>query len=192
MTCLSLASIYDYLEKELAPEKVQTIEAHLQSCSRCRQAVEDRRRLLEACHSLPDLSLPPNWAQSVMAKLSRLTPPTLIWLLVFLTSSVLLLSSLGWLILSFQPGLAASRLPFIKLVTVGLARSLIFLGAKIILTLSTSLQALVFPSSFPQAGPGQNFPLFPLELFFSLLFLVGLGCFFWIFWRNRPLAVKKP
>jgi len=189
MTCFSIASIYDYLEKELTPEKAQAIEAHLQSCPHCRQIVEDRRRLLAACHSLPDLPLPANWAQSVMAKLSRLTPPTLIWLLVFLTSSVLLLSSLGWLILSFQPSLAASRLPFIKLVAVGLARSVIFLAAKIILTLATTLQALVLPSLFPHAA-GQNFPLFPLELFFSLIFLVGLGSFFWLFWRRRLLAVK--
>jgi hypothetical protein len=69
MGCLTIGQIYLFLDKELPPEETQRIQNHLDSCSKCRNAVEERRLLVQAAESLPFIKLPPDFTQQVMARI---------------------------------------------------------------------------------------------------------------------------
>ncbi len=51
MNCLFLDQVYLYLENELTHEESNSIAGHIASCEKCRNAVEDRRILMEAAES---------------------------------------------------------------------------------------------------------------------------------------------
>jgi len=69
MTCLGIDRIYLYLEGELPDSERSRVEAHLADCPACRNAVEDRRLLLEASAEIPPLPIPENFSQSVMRRI---------------------------------------------------------------------------------------------------------------------------
>ncbi len=69
MTCLHIDQICLFIEKDLSLEEARKVERHLASCAKCRNAVDERRMLLQAAESLPVLQAPPDFPQQVMAKI---------------------------------------------------------------------------------------------------------------------------
>lgn len=69
MKCLSINSIYLYIEKELSPAENKKIEEHLAACPKCKNAVEERSLFLQAAESLPLWKTPPDFTQQVMSKI---------------------------------------------------------------------------------------------------------------------------
>jgi hypothetical protein len=69
MKCLTLEQIYLFLDKDLPPFQSQKIEEHLAICAKCLEAVEERKALLECAESLPDLEIPADFSQQVIAKI---------------------------------------------------------------------------------------------------------------------------
>lgn len=70
MSCLRVEHIYSYLEKGLSRQERFQVEQHLASCARCSRALEDRRLLLQASQSLPDIPVPADFSRQVMTKIS--------------------------------------------------------------------------------------------------------------------------
>lgn len=68
MKCLGIDQVYSYLEKELSSEENKKIEEHLTTCLKCKNALEERRLLLQAADSLPLWQIPPDFTQQVMAR----------------------------------------------------------------------------------------------------------------------------
>jgi hypothetical protein len=81
MKCLRIDEIYLYLEGELSSEQTKKIETHLTSCSACENSVEERRRLIHAAESLPDLELPKDFTNQVMGKIFPEKVPLRSWLI---------------------------------------------------------------------------------------------------------------
>lgn len=67
--CRNAESFYLYLEGELDPAERHRLEAHLEDCPACREALAERRLLHEAFISLPPFEVPPDFALSVMDRL---------------------------------------------------------------------------------------------------------------------------
>lgn len=80
MKCLSLEQIYLYLEKEVSLSESNKIEKHLATCLKCRNALEERRPLLQASDSLPLWQTPPDFTQQVMARIFPIRIPISSWL----------------------------------------------------------------------------------------------------------------
>ncbi len=70
MKCLKLEQIYNYLEGELSPQQRKEVEEHLSFCSKCYQAVEERKFLLESIGEIPKFEPPSNFVEKVMAKIA--------------------------------------------------------------------------------------------------------------------------
>lgn len=69
MTCLRIDQIYLYLEKEFSPSENKKIEEHLASCLKCKNALEERKILLQASESLTLWETPPDFIRQVMAQI---------------------------------------------------------------------------------------------------------------------------
>lgn len=69
MNCLRVGQIYLYLEGELSPQEDRSIKAHISSCNKCNNAVEERKILVEASQSLPEWEAPQDLAQLVLANI---------------------------------------------------------------------------------------------------------------------------
>ncbi|MBE0461084.1 MAG: zf-HC2 domain-containing protein [Candidatus Aminicenantes bacterium] len=69
MKCLRIDQIYLYLEKELPPDEIRAIEAHLASCVKCQKAVEERRILQHAANNLPKWEPPPDFTEQIMSQI---------------------------------------------------------------------------------------------------------------------------
>lgn len=74
MSCLTIEQIYLYLEQELPEAEVKEIEEHLSLCADCQEALAERKYLLSAFDSLPDIPIPSNFTNQVM---NQLTPQRL-------------------------------------------------------------------------------------------------------------------
>ncbi len=85
MNCLSLDQVYLYLENELTHEESSDIAGHVASCEKCRDAVEDRRILMEAAESLPPLQVPPDFTQQIMARIFPQKSQIRIWIAALAT-----------------------------------------------------------------------------------------------------------
>jgi predicted anti-sigma-YlaC factor YlaD len=85
MACLNLERLYSYLEGELEALEKKDFEAHLASCPKCRDAVEERRRLAEAVRTLPPFEVPADFAQKIMDRISPL--PAKVTLLSWLAAA---------------------------------------------------------------------------------------------------------
>ncbi len=80
MKCLSLEQIYLYIEKEVSLSESNKIKKHLATCRKCKNALEERRLLLQASESLPLWQTPPDFAQQVMARIFPIRVPLSAWL----------------------------------------------------------------------------------------------------------------
>ncbi len=80
MGCLTIAQIYLFIENELAVDEVQKIQKHLSKCAKCRNMVEERQVLVQAADTLPQIELPPNFTQQVMAKIFPSRIPSRVWI----------------------------------------------------------------------------------------------------------------
>jgi len=80
MKCLTLARLYDYLDGLLDEQEGREVDRHLPACGRCRQVMEDRRRMLEASRSLPSLELPADFTPKVMEAVFPTKRPWPRWL----------------------------------------------------------------------------------------------------------------
>lgn len=73
MSCLSLERLYAYLERELSAAESRDVEGHLAACLKCRDAVEERRRMLQAIETLPAFEVPPDFSKIVLNRIAA--PP---------------------------------------------------------------------------------------------------------------------
>jgi len=80
MGCLTIAQIYLFIENELAVDEVRKIQRHLSTCAKCRNAVEERRVLVQAADTLPQFELPPDFTEQVMAKIFPSRIPLRVWI----------------------------------------------------------------------------------------------------------------
>jgi len=80
MGCLTIAQIYLFIENELASDEIRKIQKHLSTCVKCRNAVEERRVLVQAADTLPQFELPPNFTEHVMAKIFPSRIPLRVWI----------------------------------------------------------------------------------------------------------------
>jgi hypothetical protein len=126
MSCLSADDIYLYLEGEFTGSDASRISEHLEHCSACREALEERRLLLQAARRLPRWTVPQDFARQVMERLfpQRLSLGRALWtaalLLVFLFSGLGLLNflmSLNQSILNGLRDLAVFGAKFVKTFT---------------------------------------------------------------------------
>ena len=69
MNCLSADDIYLYIEGELSEIDVSRISRHLERCGSCREALEDRQRLVQAAQNLPRWSVPQDFARQVLDRI---------------------------------------------------------------------------------------------------------------------------
>ena len=99
--CPGPETLYLYLEGELDPFERRGLEAHLEGCPACREALSERRLLHEAFTSLPPLEVPPDFALSVMDRLPEPEEAGARWLapLVPATAS-LIVGLLGFYLLT--------------------------------------------------------------------------------------------
>ncbi len=69
MNCLRIDQIYLFLEGELSSEENRSIEAHIAACEKCKKAVEERKRLVDASQSLLSWEVPQDFAQRILANI---------------------------------------------------------------------------------------------------------------------------
>lgn len=196
MRCLDLERLYAYLDGELAGRNKQAVEEHMAACPACREALEERRHLLQAAETLPDLELPGDFAKTVLDRIPFAPAPRTaktkasLWRLVaaagtatfgvamaataLLTGHSLaeLLSALNRFLLSNFQGFASALAKGAKYVYLAL-KILIQLAGKI-------LEALIRLTSY--AGPEAQIVLIGAAV------LIILGCgFLW----NRRFSMEK-
>ena len=92
MNCLTIEQVYLYLEDELTPEESSGIAGHIASCEQCRNAVEERRILMEAAESLPPLQVPPDFSQQVMARIFPQKSQVRLWIAALATGFSLVIA----------------------------------------------------------------------------------------------------
>ena len=179
--CRNVEMLYLYLEGELDPAERRGLEAHLEACPACREALAERRLLHEAFTSLPPFEVPPDFALSVMDRLPEPAEAKARWLapLVAGTAS-LVVGLLGFYILtgeslsdvlvavsrSFSSGFGRLLPLFAKLLKVG--SLLLDIASGFVTMLGTGLVALL--SSLGTEGIGL---ILGLGLLLSLLLFFG-------------------
>ncbi len=80
MKCLSIERIYLFTEKELPLSENKKIEEHLDTCGKCKNALEERRHLLQASKNISLWQTPPDFTQQVMARIFPIRVPLSAWL----------------------------------------------------------------------------------------------------------------
>jgi hypothetical protein len=117
-----------YLENELDESSARDFEDHLAGCASCRAALGDRKAFLEALHGLPDIELPPDFTDTVMARVFPEKKSGLAWAAALVGSiSGLFLGGLAYV-------LATGRI--LPGFTIGAGKSLAESGRGGILTLA--------------------------------------------------------
>jgi predicted anti-sigma-YlaC factor YlaD len=179
--CRSAESFYLYLEGELDPAERHGLEAHLEDCPACREALAERRLLHEAFTSLPPIEVPPDFALSVMDRLPEPAEAKARWLApLFAGTASLVVGLFGFYLLtgeslsdvliavsrSFSSGFGRLLPLFAKLLKVGAL--LLDVASDIVSTLGKGLAA--FLSSLGPDGIGI---ILGLGLLLSLLLFLG-------------------
>ena len=60
-----------YLDKQLDANSSVSVESHLRQCARCREALEELRRVDDRLRSLPKVELGPYFAERLVARLGE-------------------------------------------------------------------------------------------------------------------------
>ena len=79
MKCLEPAEMYSYLEGELTDQKKTDIKSHLSSCRKCRQSLEEKRRMIEAIRKIPRYKAPEGFAHQIMSSIEPVKPSLSEW-----------------------------------------------------------------------------------------------------------------
>jgi predicted anti-sigma-YlaC factor YlaD len=179
--CRNAESFYLYLEGELDPAERRGLEAHLEACPACREALAERRLLHEAFTSLPPFEVPPDFALSVMDRLPEPAEAKARWLAPLAAGTAsLIVGLLGFYVLtgeslsdvlvavsrSFSSGFGRLVPLFAKLLKVGAL--LLDIASGFVMMLGKGLVALL--SSLGTEGVGL---LLGLGLLLSLLLFFG-------------------
>ena len=99
--CPGAETLYLYLEGELGPFERRGLEAHLEGCPACREALAKRRLLYEAFTSLPPFEVPSDFALSVMDRLPEPTEARPRWLAALAAGTAsLVVGLLGFFLLT--------------------------------------------------------------------------------------------
>jgi hypothetical protein len=103
MNCLRPADIYLYLENGLDPAAVREADEHLVLCPGCRSAFEERRALMDAVAGIPDLEVPPDLAERILARIPPDRSSRFGWFIAFIIGlSSFFLGGLAYVILTGQ------------------------------------------------------------------------------------------
>jgi hypothetical protein len=90
MNCLRISDVYDYIEGILSLERNRELERHLDVCTKCRGAVEDRKLIAGAASNLPPLAVPDDFTDRVMARVWPAKVKSPAWLIILASASSLL------------------------------------------------------------------------------------------------------
>ncbi|TRZ91806.1 hypothetical protein D4R89_02270 [bacterium] len=103
MNCLRPADIYLYLENGLDPAAAREADEHLALCPGCRSAFEERRALMDAVAGIPDLEVPPDLAERILARIPPDRSSRFGWFIAFIIGlSSFFLGGLAYVILTGQ------------------------------------------------------------------------------------------
>jgi len=103
MNCLRPTDIYLYLENGLDAAAARETDEHLALCPGCRSAFEERRALMDAVAGIPDLEVPPDLAERILARIPPDRASRFGWLAAFIIGlSSFFLGGLAYLILTGQ------------------------------------------------------------------------------------------
>ncbi|MFW6139818.1 MAG: anti-sigma factor family protein [Acidobacteriota bacterium] len=80
MKCINPSEIYLFLEGELTDQRKTEIKAHLTSCQKCRQSLEQRKRVLQAINQIPRYKAPSGFSRQIMANIKPIKSSLLEWL----------------------------------------------------------------------------------------------------------------
>ena len=141
MSCLKIGDLYAYLEGELSPTQKENTEGHLSSCPRCREALAERRLLSEAALSLPDLEIPADFTEQVMAAIVPVRRRLPVWLIATAAGLSSLMLLLLVAVISGEENLL-TLLARLNHSFWGYAKNAVVLGAKLLTLLSLTGKVL--------------------------------------------------
>jgi len=186
MNCLRMDQIYLYLEKELSPSETKGIEEHLVSCSKCQNAVAERRLLLRASESLPLWDPPADFSRQVMAHIFPDIFPDRVSIRKWIVASAVGFSSAalaflayfvfsGQSLLSFLTGLGRGALDLFRTVSV-LVLKLVKLGSLLIRVIVRIFEILIqfFGHLTKMISPEMQIILITLTLILSVSLFFGV------------------
>ena len=103
MNCLRPADIYLYLENGLDPAAAREADEHLALCPGCRSAFEERQALMDAVAGIPDLEVPLDLAERILARIPPDRSSRFGWFIAFINGlSSFFLGGLAYVILTGQ------------------------------------------------------------------------------------------
>jgi anti-sigma factor RsiW len=191
MSCLRVSDIYAYLEGDLSPVQRGTIERHLGSCPRCREAVEERKLFSAAASSLPNLDVPPDFIERVMAKIVPVRRRFPVWLITVAAGLASLSVLLGILVISGSKGLPA-LLGNLNHTFWGYAKNAAVFIAKVVTLLSFAGKTLDSLTRALNKGLSLLAALISpgVQIFIMTLALVLLGSLFYVLGKRTRMGEK--
>ncbi|MFC2158272.1 anti-sigma factor family protein [Acidobacteriota bacterium] len=176
MICLTADQIYLYLEGELSFKEAKQVSSHIDSCSQCKSAFEERLALHQASSSLHSLTPPPDFVQSTMALVpvdkESIWSPLLAISVGFSSAALIVFSYLlitGQNLASFFIGLSHTLLGTVRTVSVG--------AVKAVKLISILFKAVWQIGSFLISGLGRFQNIISTELQVGLILA---ACMFFI------------
>lgn len=112
MKCLTIEQIYLYLEKELTSSENKSIEQHLTICSKCEEALDERRLFHRAIESLPAWQMPSGFTQQVMDRIFPVKVPIWGWLTALAGGFLAFILTLGIYLLATGQNLSSIFINF--------------------------------------------------------------------------------
>lgn len=112
MKCLTVEQIYLYLEKELASSENKSVEQHLASCLKCKDALEERRFFHQTIESLPSWQVPSGFTQQVMDRIFPAKAPLWGWLAALAGGFLTFIITLGIYLLATGQNLSSIFINF--------------------------------------------------------------------------------
>lgn len=182
MECLTVEQIYLFIDKEMPSDELRQIQMHLDACPACSGAVEDRRALVRAADSLPQIETPPGFTQQVMAAVFPGKAPLGVWIksiatglsstvFAFLLFYIIsgkngadLFISTGRLFLSALSALSTGLAKFFNLA--GQVANIVFELGRLLIRGFARLSALLSPEA--------QFVIIAFTLLLSALFIFGV------------------